>query len=63
MPLPEYERFTGQIVAFLQKNGEINAAQTRDLLQTSRKYAIALLEHLDEIKVSKRVGDKRVLVK
>ncbi len=59
----EYERFTGQIVAFLQKNGEINAAQTRDLLQTSRKYAIALLEHLDEIKVSKRVGDKRVLVK
>lgn len=59
---PEYERFTGQIVAFLQKNGTINAAQARDLFNTSRKYAIALLEHLDDIKVTKRVGDDRVLV-
>ncbi|MBE2220831.1 MAG: selenocysteine-specific translation elongation factor [Anaerolineae bacterium] len=58
---PDYERFTGQIIQFLQKNGEIDAAQTRDLLKTSRKYAIALLEHLDDIKVTKRVEDKRVL--
>jgi selenocysteine-specific elongation factor len=59
----EYERFTGAITTFLQKNGEINAAQTRDLLHTSRKYAIALLEHLDDIKVTRRVGDVRVLKK
>jgi selenocysteine-specific elongation factor len=57
----EYEQFTNEIGQFLQKNGEIDAAQTRDLLKTSRKYAIALLEHLDDIKVTKRVDDKRVL--
>ncbi|MCP4423455.1 MAG: selenocysteine-specific translation elongation factor, partial [Chloroflexi bacterium] len=40
----EYERITGKIQRYLIENGAINAAQTRDLLQTSRKYAIALLE-------------------
>lgn len=59
----EYERFTGMIVDYLQRNGRINAAQVRDLLQTSRKYAIALLEHLDHVKVTRRVGDDRELVK
>ena len=28
---------------------------------TSRKYAQALMEHLDEEKVTRRVGDERVL--
>jgi selenocysteine-specific elongation factor len=58
---PEYENITNQIITYLQTNGEIDAAQTRDLLKTSRKYAIALLEHLDDINVTKRVDDKRVL--
>ncbi len=59
----EYQKITKTILDFLQKNGSINAAQTRDLLQTSRKYAIALLEHLDDIKVTRRIGDTRELVK
>ena len=58
---PEYDRFTEMIVDYLKRNGRINAAQVRDLLQTSRKYAIALLEHLDHIKVTRRVGDDRIL--
>ncbi|MBE2197717.1 MAG: selenocysteine-specific translation elongation factor [Anaerolinea sp.] len=57
----EHEQFTQKIVAYLQKSGRINAAQVRDLLQTSRKYAIALLEHLDDVKITRRVGDDRVL--
>lgn len=57
----DYGKINQQIIDFLQQNGEIDAAQTRDLLQTSRKYAIALLEHLDDIKITKRIGDKRVL--
>ena len=52
----------GKIMAFLERNGHVNAAQTRDLLKTSRKYAIALLEHLDEIKKTRRVGDDRELI-
>jgi selenocysteine-specific elongation factor len=60
---PEYDRFTEMIVNYLRQNGRINAGQVRDLLQTSRKYAIALLEHLDHIKVTRRVGDDRELTK
>lgn len=56
---PDYERLIGQIRGFLGENGRINAAQTRDLLGTSRKYAIALLEHLDERRLTRRVGDDR----
>ena len=60
---PEYKRFTQAIITHLRKNGQINAAQTRDLLQTSRKYAIALLEHLDDVKITRRVGDNRELAR
>jgi selenocysteine-specific elongation factor len=58
---PEYARFTTLLTDYLRRHGRINAAQARDLLQTSRKYAIALLEHLDETKVTRRVGDEREL--
>ena len=58
----QYSDLTGKIVDYLRRNKKIDAAETRDLLQTSRKYAIALLEHLDHIKVTKRVGDARILV-
>jgi selenocysteine-specific elongation factor len=57
----EYERLTGQIRRHLAEHGRISAAEARDLLGASRKYAIALLEHLDDIKVTRRVGDERVL--
>lgn len=59
----EYEQLTNQLKSYLQAHGTIDAAQARDLLATTRKYAIALLEHLDELKITRRVGDKRVLVK
>lgn len=58
----EYEQIVSQIVTYLEHNGTLSAAQVRDLLQTSRKYAIALLEHLDDRKITKRQGDVRVLV-
>lgn len=58
----EYEQFVTEIQQYLAIHGRINAAQVRDLLHTSRKYAIALLEHLDDLKVTRRVGDDRVLV-
>lgn len=57
-----YERVVGQVRLFLQHEGRINAAQLRDLLDTSRKYAIAILEHLDDVHVTKRQGDFRLLV-
>jgi selenocysteine-specific elongation factor len=45
----------------LQANRTITVAVVRDLFKTSRKYALALLEHLDAAGVTKRVGDERVL--
>jgi len=56
-----YQRITKAIVAHLQKEGHITLAQVRDMFDTSRKYAQAILEHLDEKHVTKRVGDERIL--
>ena len=47
----------------MRQHGAITAADARDLLGTSRKYAIALLEHLDELRLTRRVGDRRELVR
>lgn len=38
-------------------------AEFRDRVGTSRKYALALLEYLDRVKWTKRVEDRRVLLK
>jgi selenocysteine-specific elongation factor len=56
-----YQTMTQAVVSHLQREGRITLAQVRDLFNTSRKYAQALLEHLDERRVTKRVGDERVL--
>ncbi|WP_240610829.1 selenocysteine-specific translation elongation factor [Ammonifex thiophilus] len=52
-----------QVVAALKERGEITVAEVRDLLSTSRKYVVPLLEYLDGKRVTRRIGDKRVLVK
>lgn len=43
--------------------GEITVGSVRDAMGTSRKYALAALEFLDAAGVTRRVGDKRVLLK
>lgn len=45
----------------LSQTGGISVAQFRDHFQTSRKYALALLEYLDSSKITRREGDIRVL--
>lgn len=44
-----------------REKGEVAPSEFRDAMKTSRKYVIPLLEHLDEIGVTARQGDKRVL--
>ncbi len=58
----DLERLTEQIVSFIEEHESASAAEIRDLLGTSRKYAIALLEDLDRRRITRRVGDRRVLV-
>jgi selenocysteine-specific elongation factor len=45
----------------LQQKKEITIAEFRDLVKTSRKYAVPLMEYFDSLKLTQRVGDKRVL--
>lgn len=47
-------------VQMLDATGEVTIAMLRDHFGTSRKYALALLEYLDERKTTRRVGDVRV---
>lgn len=50
-----------RVVAYIREHQSITVAQARDLLGTSRKYALGLLGYLDQQRVTKRVGDFRVL--
>jgi selenocysteine-specific elongation factor len=59
----DYERMVGEVRRLLQERGTLTAAGVRDHFNTSRKYALALLEHLDSIGVTVRDGDARRLKK
>ncbi len=56
-----YREMVERVTEHLRREGSITLAQVRDLFGTSRKYAQALLEHLDRERVTRRVGDERVL--
>jgi selenocysteine-specific elongation factor len=51
----------GRVVDHIRREGSVTIAQVRDLFGASRKYALALMEYLDEQRVTRRVGDTRVL--
>ena len=59
----DYDLAIVKIRALLLQHEKITLAEVRDLLSTSRKYAQALLEHLDSIGVMIRDGDYRKLKK
>jgi selenocysteine-specific elongation factor len=56
-----YQEFVAWLKDYLPQHQTINVAQVRDVFNTSRKYALALLEYTDEQRLTKRVGDERVL--
>ena len=56
-----YQEMVDKIVSTIKEQGKINVGQVRDQFQTSRKYALSLLEYLDQQRITRRVGDDRVL--
>ncbi|MGQ9598814.1 MAG: selenocysteine-specific translation elongation factor [Anaerolineae bacterium] len=56
-----YEEMRDRVISHLKEHGTITVAQVRDLFNTSRKYALALLGYMDEKRITRRVGDDRVL--
>ncbi len=55
-----YQQMVGTILDMITTNGQITVGEVRDQFQTSRKYAIGLLEYLDVQGITRRAGDVRV---
>ncbi|MCL2078672.1 MAG: selenocysteine-specific translation elongation factor [Oscillospiraceae bacterium] len=62
-PRGTYERAIGVLRGHFDKNDMLTLAECRDLLGTSRKYALAFLEYLDGKQVTRMRGDVRILAK
>ena len=56
-----YEQMVTIISEHIRQNGDISVANVRDVLGTSRKYALALMDYMDHKRITRRVGDTRVL--
>jgi selenocysteine-specific elongation factor len=56
---PVYARLVDDVGSLLEAGESVTVATVRDRYGTSRKYALAFLEHLDKIGISIRVGDER----
>jgi len=59
----DYDLMVSKINNTIMQNNRISLAEVRDLFGTSRKYAQAILEHLDATGVTVRDGDFRKLKK
>ncbi|HMB22828.1 MAG TPA: selenocysteine-specific translation elongation factor, partial [Anaerolineales bacterium] len=53
----DYDLMVDRIKTEIQQKDKITLADVRDLFNTSRKYAQALLEHMDTIGITTRDGD------
>jgi selenocysteine-specific elongation factor len=51
------------LINYLKEKNSITLGEYRDLLNSSRKYTLALLEYFDQKKITKRTGEKRILFK
>ncbi|MGQ9501095.1 MAG: selenocysteine-specific translation elongation factor [Anaerolineae bacterium] len=60
--LPEtYAEMVAWVRHTILERGSVSVAMLRDAFNTSRKYALALLEYLDDQHITRRIGDERVL--
>jgi selenocysteine-specific elongation factor len=56
-----YAEALRRVVGFLRSHERLTVAEARDLLGTTRKYMLAIFEHFDERRITRRQGDDRVL--
>ncbi len=55
------ERAREAVARYISAHGPATTSQLREAMGTSRKFAVPILEHLDAIRWTRRVGDRRVL--
>jgi selenocysteine-specific elongation factor len=56
-----FENLKGELIDYLKNHREITTPQFKELTGVSRKYAIPLIEYFDQMKLTIRLGEKRVL--
>ncbi len=56
-----FERLKEELIAYLKRNREITTQQFKEITGASRKYVIPLIEYFDQMKLTLRLGEKRVL--
>ncbi|TMF47793.1 MAG: hypothetical protein E6I21_14565, partial [Chloroflexi bacterium] len=56
-----YESAVAMVKEIVAAGGSVTVAQLRDRMGASRRPVLALLEYLDAQRVTRRVGDSRVL--
>jgi len=56
-----FERMKNAVADFISKNGPATVSELRQALETSRRITVPFLEKLDGQRVTRRIGDKRVL--
>lgn len=59
----QIDKLGEQVKKFIKEHGEIDAPRFKELTGLTRKFSIPLLEYFDKIKLTIRIGDKRVLRK
>jgi selenocysteine-specific elongation factor len=50
------------VAAFISKHGPATVSELRQALHTSRRIIVPLLERFDRERLTRRIGDQRVLV-
>jgi selenocysteine-specific elongation factor len=51
-----------RVIEYKSTSSKIDVARFKDMVGVTRKYAIPLLEYLDRERVTRRVGDERVIL-
>lgn len=57
------EQYRADIRAYLEEHGQATAADLKDVMGTTRKYAVPILEYFDNTSFTRRVDDMRTLAK
>ena len=56
-----FDHLKEELISYLKDHKEITTPQFKAMTGASRKYAIPLIEYFDQMKLTLRVGEKRVL--
>ena len=62
-PASSLAQLQDEMVAYIRREGEIDAQRFKDLTGLTRKFSFPLLDYFDRIKLTIRIDDRRVLAK